>query len=319
MPSSIAPQENGALRVRTYMPCDLLVLHALVRHEMRLRPSMSMQGNRWVCTVGCTLDHFRNNGPTWTPPPGGGYCPKANNQHEPKHHKGLQVYPDPLLGHPAWLSFTHMPKSSQPPSSLMGWGGPLYWLAPLLPMPPMCSPRNMTLTLPHQSTSGVVKEIKTKYDQRMVQQQHTDYPPTLTVMSRQQQFWRKLWRLRICQVAQKIAHKIGEHAGTWRPHPVSITDEKGIRKRDQCDWPTNSALRPAQIAWLYGACRRRDQPGPKLPKKWRFTNALHSIIITAITPDKHLGRYRQAYATPPRWDWRCHLPRTCNRPPRHLP
>ena len=79
-------------------------------------------------------------------------------------------------------------------------------------------------------------------------------------------FWTELWWLRIFRVAQKLAHELGQHAVNWGPHPGTRTDAQGLKRRYQCNWPTNGTLHPTRRAQFYGAFRHQDHPVLKPPR-----------------------------------------------------
>ena len=128
------------------------------------------------------------------------------------------------------------------------------------------------------------------------------------------QYWREWWRLRICWVALKLAKKLGQHAGTREPHPVTRTDARGLKRRDQYNWLTNGTVHPTQWTWSYGSHQRWDFPGRKPLIQWRFTTARQVNILVPLTTDKRLSPSRRPSATPLHWGQRRRPPSGRGRP-----
>ena len=84
------------------------------------------------------------------------------------------------------------------------------------------------------------------------------------------QFWGEWQWLILCWGLQKLAHNLGQHAGTWGPHPITPTDAWGCQSSAWGYHPTNRALRPAWRYWPYIALWWWNHPGQKAPRKWRF-------------------------------------------------
>ena len=158
---------------------------------------------------------------------------------------------------PNRLYFTQTPRCSHTPSSLAGRGGTLYrlLLAPLTWT--MCSQRLPPSTPPHQRPLRSVKKFKLwTTNGRSIHDNQNNHQPWQCSYANEK-LWREWWILIICRVAQKLAHNIGQHTGTWVFHPRTPTDAKGHIIR----------------GWCYLLKKKSSSPRPKI-----------SILRRLLTP-----------------------------------
>ena len=244
----------------------------------------------------------------------GRYCTKAHNQSEPKHHIVHLVRPNLFPGLPTCCILpiqdgihTHRH---------CWWGGLAQFTKRRRPCGLRAHQDRYSQHRYTRSHQEQFKKIKLRTTNRWSKNHtHTTCQPWKWLHIGGQ-FWTELQQLILCQVTQKLAHKLGHHAINWGPHPRTLTDTEGHRRWALCNSPSNGAPQPVLRDQPY---QQQDHPVRKPPREQRFSTAQHPTILAALTPDRHLGSYGWASATSPRWGQQIILPRDHGRPPQSTP